>query len=97
MDNGNEFADDLGLEHFCVEPGRRTKIYCCHPSSSWERGSNENPRRAYLPTDPKGSPIEDFTDEEIQQRNDWINDDPRAIFGGRPASDVFTEQLAALA
>ena len=42
VDNGSEFADAAGMEQSCRSQGPRTKVYYCHPYSSWERGTNEN-------------------------------------------------------
>lgn len=39
VDNGSEFADVEMLERSALTKGRRTKIYYCHPYSSYERGS----------------------------------------------------------
>jgi IS30 family transposase len=44
VDNGSEFADCEGMERSYTGAGKRTKVYYCHPYSSWERGSNENQR-----------------------------------------------------
>ena len=42
MDNGSEFADCPSMERSALGDGSRTKLYYCHPYSSYERGSNEN-------------------------------------------------------
>lgn len=42
-DNGTEFAATKALKQSCINKTiPRTKLYYCHPYSSWERGSNEN-------------------------------------------------------
>ena len=42
FDNGTEFAAAEGLERSCVNKRLpRTKVYFCHPYSSWERGTTE--------------------------------------------------------
>lgn len=38
VDNGSEFMDTEGIEKSCRTKGKRTRIYYCHPYSSWERG-----------------------------------------------------------
>ena len=96
VDNGSEFADCEGIEKSCLNSGKRTKVFYCHPYSSWERGSNENQNKLIRRWIPKGTPIENYTDEEMSRIEAWINEYPRAIFDGRAAVDMFMENLAAL-
>lgn len=80
VDNGTEFADCAGIERSCVYPGRkRTKVYYCHPYASCERGSNENGNRMIRRKIPKGTSINGYSKEEIQQIEDWVNEYPRTI------------------
>jgi len=46
---------------------------------------------------PKGTPLENYTDEDIMRIEEWINNYPRRIFRGRAAVDMFAEHVAALA
>jgi len=94
VDNGSEFADCDSMEKSCLNDGKRTKLFYCHPYSSWERGSNENQNKLIRRWIPKGTPIENFTDEEIARIEAWINDYPRKIFKGRAAADLFEEYAA---
>jgi IS30 family transposase len=96
IDNGSEFADHNGMEKSCLHEGARTKFYYCHPYSSWERGSNENQNKLIRRWIPKGTPIENYSEEKVARIEAWINSYPRAIFGGRAAEDVFSECVAAL-
>jgi len=96
VDNGSEFADCVGMEKSCIHEGQRTKVYYCHPYSSWERGSNENQNKLIRRWIPKGTPIENYTDEEIKKIESWINSYPRRILDGRAAVEVFQEHVAAL-
>ena len=54
VDNGSEFADWEGMERSRRSKKKRTKIYYCHPYSSWERGSNENQNKLVRRHIPKG-------------------------------------------
>ena len=54
-DNGVEFSDCYGLEKKRRGKGKRTKIYYCHPYSSYERGSNEKQNRMIRRWLPKGA------------------------------------------
>ena len=59
VDNGTEFAMADEIERSCLIDGQRTKVYYCHPYSSWERGSNENVNGMIRRKHPKGT---DFSD-----------------------------------
>jgi IS30 family transposase len=97
VDNGSEFSDCAGMEKSCLREGKRTKLYYCHPYSSWERGSNENQNRMIRRWIPKGTPIEEVPDEKIEFVEKWLNDYPRRIHGWQSANDIFSEHLAKIA
>jgi IS30 family transposase len=96
VDNGGEFSDCAGMERSCLYEGKRSEVYYCHPYSSWERGSNENQNKLIRRWIPKGTPIENYTDEEIAKIEAWINSYPRALFKGRSAGKIFKENMAAI-
>lgn len=96
VDNGSEFADCAGMEKSCRRKGNRTKIYYCHPYSSYERGSNENVNRMIRRWFPKGTDFRKVTAKAIQKVEDWINNYPREILGFRTAEAVFQEGVACL-
>lgn len=100
VDNGSEFADYKGIEESKIGIGekiegviKRTKVYCCHPYASWERGSNEVQNKLIRYFIPKGTPIENHTDDEIAKIEKWINDYPRRLLGGRTSADLFNEEV----
>lgn len=88
-DNGPEFADTDGIERSCLQGGKRTKLYYCHPYSAYERGSNENANKLIRRFLPKGTSFEDLTDERVAQIEDWLNNYPRKILGYLSAETVF--------
>lgn len=96
VDNGSEFADCAGMEKSCRRKGNRTKIYYCHPYSSYERGSNENVNKMIRRWFPKGTDFRKVTAKAIQRVEDWINNYPREILGFRTAEAVFQEGVAGL-
>lgn len=96
VDNGSEFADCAGMEKSCRRKGNRTKIYYCHPYSSYERGSNENVNRMIRRWFPKGTDFRKVTAKAIQKVEDWINNYPREILGFRTSEAVFQEGVACL-
>ena len=92
-DNGSEFSDCEGMET-SIFGGQRTKMYYCHPYSSYERGSNENLNKMFRRLFPKGTNFDEVPDEEIIAAADWMNNYPREILGRTTAARVFNEQLA---
>ena len=81
VDNGVEFLDCKSMQRSISNlEEKRTKIYYCHPYSSWERGSNENANRLIRRFIPKGTDIGRFTHKMIKFIEDWINNYPRRIF-----------------
>lgn len=96
VDNGVEFSDCERMERSCRRKGRRTKIYYCHPYSSYERGTNENINIMIRRWFPKGTDFGKITAKAIQAVEDWLNEYPRGILGFMSANDVFAEGVAAL-
>lgn len=82
VDNGVEFSDSDGIEKSVFHDGNRTTLYYCHPYSSFERGTNENTNSMIRRFIPKGSDISNYTDEDVQRIEDWVNNYPRKIFDG---------------
>lgn len=94
VDNGSEFADVSGMERSVIPAeGRRTKLYYCHPYSSWERGTNEVTNKMVRRKVPKGTDFDSKTNEEISEIEKWINDYPRKIHGYRTAGELFEEEV----
>lgn len=97
VDNGSEFSDCAGMERSCLHEGSRTKVYYCHPYSSYERGTNENINGMIRRRFPKGTDFGPVTDDQVQAVEDWLNNYPREILGFFSANAVFAEALGALA
>lgn len=82
VDNGTEFALADKLERSCINKSTpRTKVYFCHPYSSWERGSNENANGLIRRWYPKGTDFAKVSKAEIVELEEWINSYPRKILG----------------
>ncbi len=97
VDNGSEFSDWEGIEKsWYKNGGQRTKVYFCHPYSSFERGSNENQNKLIRRFIPKGAKISDYSDEEVARIIRWINHYPRRILGGKTSNDLFEMELEKL-
>lgn len=97
VDNGSEFADCMGLQKSVLGDGDRTKVYYCHPYSSYERGSNENQNKLIRRKIPKGTNFDDKTAEDIRQVETWVNNYPRKIFDYETSQMRFDRELAAIA
>ena len=97
VDNGTEFSDCASLERSVFGEKDRTKLYYCHPYSSYERGSNENQNRLVRRKIPKGTNFDSMTEEDVRKVQDWINNYPRGIFDYETSKMRFEQEIAALA
>ena len=88
VDNGTEFSAYKALE--CR---KRTKVYYCHPFSSWERGSNENQNAFIRRFVPKGTKIESITDEKLVYIQEFINTYPRLLFKFNNSKNLFLDEI----
>ena len=86
-DNGSEFLKHKEIEMSCTKVGKRTTLYFCHPYCSGERGTNENTNKLIRKYIPKGADIGAYTDEQIKEIEDTINNYPRRIFGGLSSNE----------
>lgn len=84
------------MEKSIYRKGKRTKIYYCHPYSSWERGSNENNNMLVRYWLPKSS---DFDSRAIcnihilKRIQNWMNDYPRKLFDSGTAKEEYIKKL----
>ena len=95
-DNGTEFSDCHGIEFSPYTKRRRTTLYYCHPYCSSERGSNENQNGFIRRFMPKGTPISKYSNQQIQNIQNFINEYPRAIFGWENSKKRFIRELEKL-
>lgn len=87
VDNGSEFLDWKSLEQSVLTKKERTEIYYARVYAAWERGSNENLNGFIRYFIPKGTKLKDITTEEIKRLEEFINNYPRKILGGRSAEN----------
>lgn len=95
-DNGVEFSAYELMEASFRRKGNRTKIYYCHPYSSWERGSNENQNKFIRRFIPKGVSMANVTDKQMKEIQDYINGYPRRIFNYCSSSEFFEAEMKRL-
>lgn len=82
-DNGVEFLDFENMEKSAFGNGEKTKVYFCHPYCPSERGTNEVQNKLIRRFIPKGANIDDYTDKEVTYIQNWMNNYPRKILGGK--------------
>ncbi len=97
VDNGSEFSDAEGLKRARRGKKTRTEVFYCHPYSSYERGSNENQNRLIRRHVPKGTDLDTISKRDVKEIEKWINEYPRALFGGRSSDMLFQDELNRLA
>jgi IS30 family transposase len=88
VDNGKEFCD-----HELIAAGLQARIYFAHPYASWERGLVENTNGLVRQYFPKKYDFAKFTDKDLQQVEDLLNNRPRKTLGYRTPNEVFFKQL----
>ena len=94
VDNGSEFSDCKGMET-SIFGGRRTKMYYCHPYSSYERGSNENANRMIRRWFKKGHSLAAVTQADCTALSRWMNTYYRASLGWKTPAEAFKDACAA--
>ena len=95
-DNGCEFSDWRRMELSRRGNSIRTTVFFCHPFCSSERGTNENQNRIIRRFIRKGVPIGHYTDTDISNACEYLNDLPRQIFGWETARERFKKELLAI-
>ena len=93
VDNGSEFAYCEEMQRSVLGEGDRTKVYYCHPYSSYERGTNEVTNKLIRRHIPKGTNFDGKTDEEIEHIEQWVTNSPRKIHGYHSAQEMFDEEI----
>ena len=84
-DNGSEFLNFEEMKN-AANVG---EIYYAHPYSSWERGSNENGNKLLRRFIPKGTNLNNITEDELQRYEDWVNNYPRRILNYMTANEAY--------
>lgn len=91
VDNGCEFQDCEGMERSKRARKPRTKIYYCHPYSTYERGSNENMNRIIRRFFPKGTNFDEVTAAEVAEVEEWLANYPHRILGWKTPQMLYDE------
>ncbi len=94
-DNGVEFSNAEGLEKSILTNQPRTRLFFAHPYASYERGTNENHNGIIRRFIPKGSDIGKEKKGAVRKIQNWMNNYPRRILGGRSPLEVLIDELGA--
>lgn len=89
----HSFTFDNGVENVRHE-SLGISTYFCNPYSPWEKGSMENTFQRFRRFVPKKSLISKYSEQEIVDICDIMNDTPRKCLAWRTPREVFQEHLA---
>jgi len=87
-DQGKEMADHLQLT---LDTGMQ--VYFAHPSSPWERGTNENTNGLIRQFFPKGTDFTQVSRRELKRAQALLNDRPRKVLGFQKPDEVLSYVL----
>ena len=90
-DNGSEFSDALRME--CDWSGTsemRSKLFYCDPSAPYQKGSCERNHEFIREILPKGTSLDNLTQDDIDLMVDHISSYPRPGLGNRTPYEVFS-------
>ena len=87
-DNGSEFSNPKALE-FDSQGNRRTNVFYCDPSASFQKGAIENNHEMIRRIIPKGQPMDRYTQEDISLMMNHINSYGRKNLGDKSPYEVF--------
>ena len=87
-DNGSEFSDPISIEADRRSGEWRTRVFFCHPYSSWEKGACEVNHEFIRKIIPKGM-VMDLSKEQADMMMSHINSCPRKSLGGRTPFETF--------
>lgn len=88
-DNGSEFS----LHEKLSQNFNNAKVYFAQPHSPWEKPTNENENGLLREFFPKGTSLENVTQEETKKAFDLINNRPRKCLNWKSAKEVLLENM----
>ena len=87
-DNGTEFSDFLN-----IIKDTKAQIYFCHPYCSGEKGINERNNEIIRYFIPKGSLLENYSFNDINNIVEWMNNYPRKSLNYKTPLEAFLEEF----
>jgi IS30 family transposase len=88
-DQGKEMSEH---QRFTIDTG--IEVYFAHPSSPWERGTNENTNGLIRQYFPKGTDFANISVRSIKQVQSRLNDRPRAVLNYLKPDEVINDLVA---
>ena len=86
-DNGSEFSNPARIE-FDAQGNRRTRLFYCDPSSPGQKGSAERNHELIRYIIPKGTPLDSYTQDDINLMMSHINSYCRPSIGNKTPYDM---------
>lgn len=87
-DNGSEFSNPLAIE-FDGQENQRTRVFYCDPSAPYQKGAAENNHELIRRVIPKGTSMDNFTQDDITKMMNHINCYPRKNLGNKTPYEIF--------
>ena len=88
-DQGKEMS---GHKAFTIDTG--ITVYFAHPSSPWERGTNENTNGLVRQFFPKGTAFDQLPKGSVRRVQNLLNDRPRKVLNYRTPNEAFATLVA---
>lgn len=88
---------DQGAEmssHGVTSAALGMSIYFCEPASPWQRGSNENTNGLLRQYFPKGTPLQKYTQADLDVVADRLNNRPRKCLDWATPTERFSQEMA---
>lgn len=87
-DNGNEFSAWKSIQNIL-----ETTVYFCHSYASYEKGTNGKHNGIIRYFIPKGTLIENYSNQDINDIAYWMNNYPRKMFNYKTPIEMLKDEL----